>query len=145
MKTITLMCGLPRSGKSTWISENKEHQVVLSADDLRYLVYNQRFWQDGEALMWSIHNIILNMLLQQGADIIIDETNVSKKRRKPIIDMAKQYGYWTNCVWITTSKDECLNRASKLNDLFIIPVIERMSGEFEKPEYGEGIDNILIV
>jgi len=50
MKILTMMIGLPRSGKTTWIRNNKSENtdtVILSADDLRYLVYNQRFWQDG--------------------------------------------------------------------------------------------------
>ena len=142
MKTLKIMCGLPRSGKSSWIENNKTNEVVLSADNLRYLVYNQRFWNDGEPLMWSLHSVILKMLLQQGNDIIIDETNTTPKRRQPIIKIAKDHGYTVECVYITTPKEACLERAIKLNDDIIQPVIERMSNEFIEPDVSEGFDSI---
>lgn len=38
MKKMTILCGLPRSGKSTWVQEYKdEGEVVLSADELDIL------------------------------------------------------------------------------------------------------------
>lgn len=145
MPKLVIMCGLPRSGKSTWVSENKGSSVVLSADNLRYLVYGQRFWTEGESLMWATHSIIFRMLLQQGNDIIIDETNTTPKRREPLIKMAKEFGYTVDCVWVKTSKEECLNRAIYLNDEIIPPVIERMSKEFIEPNLSEGFNDIKIL
>jgi predicted kinase len=140
-----MMCGLPRSGKSTWIKKNRQHEVILSADDLRYLVYNQRFWQDGEPMLWATHNIILKMLLNQGVDIIMDETNVTPERRKLIIKQALNVGYDVECIWVTTPKETCLDRAIRLNDDIIQPVIERMAKEFIKPEMSEGFKNIIVI
>lgn len=146
MKKLIMMCGLPRSGKTTWIEqEQPKGSVVLSADTLRYLVYNQRFWADGESLMWSVHSIILKMLMRQGTSIVIDETNMTPKRRHPIIKMAQEHGYCVECVLITTPKESCIDRASYLNDEVIKPVIERMANEFVKPELAEGFDKITEV
>jgi predicted kinase len=151
MAQMILMCGLPRSGKTTWAKDNRKSWVddsrpdkfIISADALRQIVYNQRYWQDGETLMWSIHDIILKVALFQGIDIIIDECNISKKRRSPLIKIAKNYGYEVYCVYLTTSWVDCIDRANKDNDLEIIPIIERMSNNFEEPEYEEGFDEIL--
>lgn len=150
MAKMILMCGLPRSGKTTWVKDNRKSWVddnrpdkfIISADALRQVVYNQRYWQDGEALMWSIHDIILKIALFQGIDIIIDECNISKKRRSPLIKIAKNYGYEVHCIFIVTSWVDCISRANKENDLEIIPIIERMSNHFENPEYEEGFDKI---
>ena len=112
MKTITLMCGLPRSGKTTWIkNNNKEGVIILSADTLRHLIYNQDFWKDGENLVWAIRDIMLKAVLEQGADVIIDETNTMVSRRKPIIALAKKYGYTINCYAIDTDAENCIQRA----------------------------------
>lgn len=147
MKRIILMIGLPRSGKSTWVKNNQpKGSVIISADDLRYIVYNQRFWSDGEPLMWSVRGMMLKYLMQQGIDIIIDETNTTKERRKPILKLAKQYGYYAvgNVVegaWI----DTCISRAKDEGDKTIIPIIERMAAQFELPEIEEGFSELNMV
>jgi predicted kinase len=137
-----MMCGLPRSGKSTWAKKNKGNAVIVSADQLRLLVYHQRFWAEGEPLKWSIHGIALRMLMEQGVDIIIDETNTTPKRREPLIRMGKEYGYTVACTLIDTSKEECLNRAKAKDDILIQPVIERMAKEFVPPTVKEGFKYI---
>jgi protein phosphatase len=143
MKIIKILIGLPRSGKSTWIKDNKkEGEVILSADDLRYLVYNQRYWAEGESLVWSVRGIFLKYLLQQGVDIIIDETNTTKKARKNIIDLAKKYGYYITGIVIKNYPNECIKRAEKTNQLDVIPVIHHMAENFESPEFDEGFDEI---
>jgi predicted kinase len=143
MKKITLMIGLPRSGKSTWIEQNKTNEAIISADDLRYIVYNQRFWSDGEPMMWSIRTMMLKYLMQQGMDIIIDETNSTIARRKAIIDMAKENGYTIignvlEKAWV----DECVERAMNEGQTDLIPIINRMAYQFEAPRLEEGFDKI---
>jgi predicted kinase len=146
MKKLIIMVGLPRSGKSTWVKNNKTNEVVVSADDIRYLVYNQRFWTDGEALMWSVRGMFLKYLMQQGVDIIIDETNTTKERRKPILKLAKQFGYHVtgNVIegaWI----DTCIARAEATGQADLIPVINKMAEQFEMPEKEEGFDELRMV
>lgn len=147
MKQIIIMVGLPRSGKTTWITNNQpKGSIIVSGDDLRYIVYNQRFWAGGEPLMWSIRDMMLKYLMQQGVDIVIDETNTTKKRREPILKLAKKYGYYSIAnivegVWT----DTCIARAKAEDDEVIIPVIERMAAQFELPKMEEGFDEIRMV
>lgn len=139
---ISMMVGLPRSGKTTYIEKNKYGvRVVVSADQLRYLVYGQRFWGPGEDFMWAIRKIILKMLMEQGVNIVIDETNTTATRRKPVINLAKKYGYSVEAVVIDTPKETCIERAKAEGDENLIPVIERMAEQFE-PVQPEEVDYI---
>lgn len=143
MKNMTIMCGLPRSGKSTWVKENKnENEVILSADELRYLIYNQRFWTDGEPMIWAVHGIILKMLLKQGVDIIVDETNVTKSIRSKIIKLVKEYDYEITGIEFNTPKEICKERAIKTGQDDLLPVIDRMAVIYEKISLDEGFNYI---
>ena len=129
--TVFIMVGLPRSGKSTYVEQYKGLRAIISADQLRYIVYGQRFWGPGEDMMWTVRKIALKMLMEQGIDIMIDETNTTASRRKPIIDLAKEYGYYVEAVVIETPKDICIERAKAEGDDNLISVIERMAGQYE--------------
>lgn len=144
MSIIKIMCGLPRSGKSTWIERNRDNEVVISADELRYVVYNQRFWADGEKLMWGIRDVMLKYFLNQGVNIIIDETNTTKWQRKPIIELAKKAGYVIIGYLLDYAMHECIERTGEDKEL-LTPVIERMHEQFEPPTVEEGFDKIHVI
>lgn len=129
--TVYIMVGLPRSGKSTYVERFKGNKAIISADQLRYLVYGQRFWGPGEDMMWAIRKIALTMLMEQGIDIVIDETNTTNARRKPIIELARKHNYLVEVVVINTPKEVCIERAKADGDSNLIPVIERMAEQFE--------------
>ena len=137
MKTIYVMCGLPRSGKSTYIEKFLNKYFILSADRLRKLVYGQRYFSFGEPLVWHIRQIILHELLDQSVSIVIDEINVTRERRQPLIELGKKYGYRVICIWIQTPVDICTNREPELKH-----VIEEKASKFEDPTLEEGFDEI---
>lgn len=147
MPDIIILSGLPRSGKTTFAKEYMGRGFVkISADDMRYLVYNQRFWAAGENLMWSIRNICLEYMLAQQLNIIIDETNTTAKRRSPIIKLAQQYNYNIIGVVIeSVTKEICIKRAKDTEREDIIPIIENQHHKFETLEKGEGFNVIKVI
>lgn len=144
---ITIMCGLPRSGKSTWVKEHKlDGEVVISADDIRLMVYGQRFFAKGEPLVWAVRGLMLEYLMKQGVNIIIDETNITRERRAAIIKLAKTYGYYIVGYHIFTTPQTCRKRANDTEQYDLLPVIDHMEEVYEFPNRKEeGFDKLTTI
>lgn len=141
MKNIIILIGLPRSGKTTFRNDFKEmypHYVCVSADDLRYLIYGQRYFQGGEPLVWAFRGYMLESLFQNGNDILIDETNTTTQRRESIIKQARKNGYNVIGIYMDTRLSTCISRS----DEAIIDTLNRMHIQFETPSIGEGFHTI---
>jgi predicted kinase len=147
MNKITLMCGVARSGKTTWVNNNKKDtDIIISADEIRKIVYGQRFWQDGESIMWSIRTMMLEYLMKQGKDIIIDETNTTKKRRFSIIKLANKHNYIIGINVITgITEEECKKRAIETDMSDLLSIIEYQYKNFELPVKEEGFNFVNMV
>jgi len=86
--SITLMIGLPCSGKSTYVENIRTDEVVLSRDVLveeyaqeHNLTYNDAFIETGKGLDRQF-NEALNEALKDSSNIIIDRTHMSASSRR---------------------------------------------------------------
>lgn len=93
-------------------------------------------------MMWAVHGIILKMLLKQGLDIIVDETNVTKNIRGKLIKLAKEYDYEIDGIEFNTPKEVCKERAINIGQEDLLDVIDRLSEIYEKINLDEGFDYI---
>lgn len=121
MKTLILTVGLPRSGKSTWAKE--QGHPIVNPDSVRLELYGQRFWSDGEKMVWAAVDLMVRSLFTAGHQtVILDATNLSLARR----------GQWKsphwNCAYrvFTTGAEECQKRAVAANMPDLVPVIASM-------------------
>lgn len=123
-----LICtvGLPRSGKSTWA--RKQAYPVVNPDSIRLAIHGQRFVATAEPFVWATAKVMVRSLFLAGHQtVILDATNVTKKRRME----------WFDAEWATlfktinTPKEECVTRARAEGDEEIVPVIERMDSDYE--------------
>ena len=80
--TVFIMVGLPRSGKSTYVEQYKGLRAIISADQLRYIVYGQRFWGPGEDMMWTVRKIAFKDAHWTGYDIMIDDKHTASRRNQ---------------------------------------------------------------
>jgi predicted kinase len=80
MPTLWLTYGIPASGKSTWAKEmvRKSNGRVkrVNKDDLRAMIDNNgAFSAENEKFVLAIRDKIVMQSLQQGYDVIVDDTN----------------------------------------------------------------------
>ena len=124
------MCGLPRSGKSTWIKKNKGNSIVVSNDWIRENILGTTYMGAANPAIWMITDATIRILLSQGKNVILDGCNHTHFIRKFFTDLAKEYGANIRIVCVDTPRNTCLIRNQenkKLPDL----VLHKMSDESE--------------
>lgn len=114
--TLTIMCGIPRSGKSTWVSKNKtDNDIIISPDIIRKEIFGHQFHQSAENFIWAITDSFILLLAKQKKSIILDAVNMNSSIRWKYVKIVEPYGYKTKLIWLNTSLEECIkrNRTSK--------------------------------
>jgi predicted kinase len=132
LKLIVLV-GLPRSGKTTWARE--QGQPIVNPDSIRLALHGQRFAAIAEPFVWAIAYLMVSALFLAGhTTVIVDATNVSKKRRDEWFTRFHTPNCDVELHVVETSPAECMRRAVELEDTEILPVIARMEAEWDLPK-----------
>lgn len=146
---ITVMIGLPRSGKSTIVSMLKD-TVIVSRDELvlkhgigdnysekwKSLTDEQQKEIDAELLK------VFNDTVKSEKDIVIDMTNMSKKSRRKWLSN-KLNNYLKRAVLVITSKQTCLSRNTEEKHIPAV-VFDNMMKTFVYPDFEE-FDEIVLL
>jgi predicted kinase len=143
--TLTLMCGLPRSGKSTWIKENKGNSIVVSTDDIRKEIFGHQFHAPANKFVFGITEGMATLILKQGRDVIVDATHITRMLRQSWKSIAKNCNSKLQVVWVYTDYDPIKNFANCLERNQLSPKNEKvpllsmfnMAYFFEKPTFEE--------
>lgn len=121
--------GLPRSGKSTFCKSVYLNQgyAVVNPDSFRLAIHGQPFLESAERLVWASVFAAIDGLLLAGNNVIVDATNTSLMRRKPLVDRCVQF------IVFTTPMEECVRRAAREGNDVLVSVIHRMARDWDDP------------
>lgn len=141
MKAVLLMCGLPGSGKSTWIKENKLEPYSISRDNLRLLYYGPLYNKYGlesmpyasEKLVYEEYMRIVEMRMRNNSFIVLDNTHLKVSSINSIVNLAEYYGYKVFIKVMDTSVTECLRRNKGRESIKFVPeeVIIKMNRDYK--------------
>lgn len=159
MKTIYIMCGLPGSGKSTWAKKQvkKEDGIILSKDLIREMVYgNYEFIKEKEYRVKAVLNAFITQLMFKDlGDIIIDETNILRTKRKELLELINKLNfirfvdstkYKIVCVYCSSQEGNLERRMAEpkgQSKEVWEEVISDMKKSFEPPVKEEGFDELI--
>jgi len=145
--TLTIMSGLPKSGKTTWIATNKgDNDVIVSSDDIRKYVLGHSFSPQDETFVWELVENLIILLMVQKKDIILDACNLYPHTRLKYIPLVEEYDYKTRLVCLNTEVKECLKRNKNSKDNKVpLDAMKRMCDAFQKvnPKYEPDFDEII--
>jgi predicted kinase len=150
MPTLYFLIGLPASGKSTW--RKSHYGIVLSTDDYIHQyakdtnsTYSECF-KDAVKLAETQMYEDLNQAIESGADIIWDQTNVSKKVRKNKLAKIPEH-YWKVAVYFTCPEQEEWQRRldARPEQQISKKILDDMAGRMEFPTKAEGFDQVIVV
>lgn len=153
MSEVLILCGIPTSGKSTYVEKLKKlsywkDAVILSTDNYieQYAksvgkTYNEVF-DDVISDASRELEMELNWSKSKGRNIIWDQTNLSvKTRRKKLSKLPSIYK--RGAVYFEISLEEALERNKHREGKFIPEsILKRMYHQFEKPTISEGFDYV---
>lgn len=133
--TLTIMVGLPRSGKDTWIEKNKGDTIVVSNDWIRENILGTHYCPASNAIVWTLTDAVLRVVLSQGKDVILNGVNHTKTVRAFYIKLAKEYDAKIKIVYMDVLPAVCIRRnfENKLPDAVILKMWE----ELDFPNYKE--------
>lgn len=127
---MIVMCGLPRSGKSTYVDGHFSNFQIVCADDIR-LALGTQFDEKLENFVWGVHNTMIRAHLERGYNVVIDSTNTTIQTIGRYAKLAREYEYRFIVVVMRTGKETCLARNIGYGS---VPddVIERMNQQLAR-------------
>jgi predicted kinase len=143
MKRLILLVGIPGSGKTTLARKLTEKGFeVLSADSIRQEMYGNTAEQGEPEAVFAIFFERLAKLFAQGADVVIDNTNLKVKYRQEITDRGRPFGYEDPQIWVLdVPLNVCLNRNRLRQRKVPEDIVANMFNEFNRsgrPKQAEG-------
>lgn len=132
---VILMCGLPGTGKDTWIARSCPGLPVVSLDELRRQMGVKPTDEQGPVAQAARE--LARTYLRKRQPFVWNATSLTPSLRAKQIRLFEEYGASVRIVWLETAWEENLRRNRARRHAVPEGVIERMLGGFQLPEVFE--------
>lgn len=149
MSKLILACGVPGSGKSTWIQNNKsEADLWVSRDKIRFDKLKEDddyFAYEDEVFEQFLEEIRRG--LEMDKTVFADATHLNKKARAKVLNRVAKFADEVEAIVIDVHLETALERNDNRTGRAFVPrgVIRRMYFQMEVPTAEEGFDKITII
>lgn len=144
---LTMLVGLPGSGKSTVAQEMVEkfpEMVIVSSDAMRKELFgNENCQEHNDLLFKQLHKRIRDHL-QNGKDVIYDACNINYKMRMEFLKNLNRISCWKRAQVVATPVSECVRRNANRERVVPEKAIFKMYRNFWMPASYEGFDSIEV-
>ncbi len=141
---IVLLCGLPGSGKSTYLA--KMGATGLSSDHLRELLIDDATHQGiHHRVFESIRYLLRQRLMLQRPVTYIDATHLTPAERRPYVGMGSAYGADVEAIFFDTPLAVCKARNTARARVVPDEAMETMAAKLVPPSVDEGFARVEII
>lgn len=124
---VVVMCGLPASGKNTWVAQHHPGLPVVSFDDARAELGLRHGQNEGAAAHLAVDKA--RALLRAGAPFVWNATHLSRQMRDKSVDLCLAYGARVQLVHLEAAKPVLLernrNRDTTLSNAALLSMLHR--------------------
>ena len=139
---LTLLVGLPGSGKSTYARERG--LPVVSSDDLRQLLLDDATDQSQNRRMFALLRQVVRTRIEiERPHTVLDATNLSTRERRTWIKLAQLYGAEVQAIYFDTPVEICKQRNRKRARNVPEDVIDMMAARMRPPSIEEGFTQVM--
>lgn len=151
-KKLLMLKGLPASGKTTHAKEleGTGKWVRVNKDDIRKEYFPDWTFKDEKRVLY-IEDAEILAELNEGNNVVVDDTNFNPKHKDRLEKIAEQTGAEFEVMFIDTPLEECIKRNKKRANKVPMEAILDMYRKYVAPykeehvEYDDNLDEAIVV
>ncbi|WNW10222.1 AAA family ATPase [Pseudomonas sp. DTU_2021_1001937_2_SI_NGA_ILE_001] len=129
--SVIVMCGLPASGKNTWVASQHPHLPCVSFDDAREELGLAHGKNEGRVAHHAIDKA--RQLLRERQPFVWNATHLSRQMRKKTLDLLHGYGAQVTLCYLEQAEKELYRRNSQRDSSLRNKDLARMFHRWEVP------------
>ncbi len=146
MQTLTILVGVPASGKSIYAKKiNDANTVVLSSDAIRKELLHDEKDQSNKQLIFRKLYSRARKSLDEGKNVVIDATSINIFERARVLRNFKDYNLHKIAIVFDTPIEVCIQRDAERERTVGADIVKYYYNKFQMPSLEEGFDEIKVV